>query len=56
MKRRDRSAIGLMIIVLLAAALTWLMFKTGYYENWLSINSILIADARFLAETWPYPG
>lgn len=56
MKRKDGWVIDLVIIALLAAALIWPMFKTRYYENWLSIDSTFIADARFLAENWPHPG
>ncbi|MBI2686810.1 MAG: hypothetical protein HYX27_10875 [Acidobacteria bacterium] len=44
------------VIVLIAAALIWPIFKTKYYENWLTIDSTFIADGRYLAENWPHPG
>jgi len=32
------------------------MFKTTYYENWLTIDSTFIADGRYLQEHLPHPG
>lgn len=56
MKSRRDWLLDCFLIALLAAALIWPMFKTRYYENWLSIDSTFIADARFLMENWPHPG
>ena len=44
------------VIALLASALIWPIFKTKYYENWLSIDATFIADGRFLSENLPHPG
>jgi hypothetical protein len=43
------------LVYLLAAALIWPLFKLKYMENWPSIESTFIADARFLTEHWPHP-
>lgn len=56
MKIRRDWILDCAIIAILAAILIWPMFKTRYYENWLSIDSTFIADARFLMENWPHPG
>jgi hypothetical protein len=42
-------------VFLLAAALIWPLFQAGYFNNWASIESTFIADARFLAGHWPHP-
>lgn len=34
----------------------WPIFKTKYYENWMTIDSTFIADGRFLSENLPHPG
>ena len=44
-----------LLVFLLAAALIWPLFKLKYMENWYSIESTFIADARYLAENWPHP-
>lgn len=43
-------------ISIFAAALIWPIFRTKYYENWFTIDSTFIADARFLMENGPHPG
>ena len=35
--------------------LTWPLFQVNYLDNWGSIESTFIADARFLKEHWPHP-
>ena len=44
-----------LLIFLLAAVLIAPLFGIEYLNNWGSIESTFIADARFLAEHWPHP-
>ena len=44
-----------LLIFALTAALIWPLFRIEYLTHWESIESIFIADARFLAEQWPFP-
>jgi hypothetical protein len=44
------------LIAAIAALLIWPIFKTKYYDNWLTIDSTFIADGRYLAENLPHPG
>jgi hypothetical protein len=44
-----------LLIFILTAAVIWPLFKTRYLASWGSIESIFIADARFLMEHWPHP-
>ena len=44
------------ILLLLAAALIAPLFRVNYLDNWPSIESTFIADARFLAAHMPHPG
>ena len=39
----------------MAAILIWPLFKVKYVDNWASIESTFIADARFLKQHWPHP-
>ena len=43
------------MFLLLAALLIWPLFRIEYFDNWGSIDSTFIADARFLREHWPHP-
>jgi hypothetical protein len=43
-------------LVVLAAALIWPLFRLTYLDNWPSIESTFIADARMLGENLPHPG
>jgi hypothetical protein len=43
------------LIFLLTAILILPLFRIEYLDQWGSIESIFIADARFLAENWPAP-
>lgn len=45
-----------LLILLLAAALIWPLFRLKYLDNWASIESTFIADARMLNEHLPHPG
>lgn len=45
----------LFLLFLLTAALIRPLFRGGYFENWGSIESTFIADARFLIAHWPHP-
>ena len=42
------------LIFAFAAVLIWPLFKVKYVDNWASIESTFIADARFLKENWPH--
>ena len=43
------------LIFVLAAVLIWPLFQVKYVDNWASIESTFIADARFLKQHWPHP-
>jgi hypothetical protein len=45
-----------LILFLLATALIWPLYKVKYLNNWGSIDSTFIADARMLKESYPRPG
>lgn len=55
-KDRDRWVLDCLLIAVCATILIWPIFKTKYYENWMTIDSTFIADARFLSENLPHPG
>jgi hypothetical protein len=42
-------------VFFLSAVLIAPLFTIGYLDEWGSIESTFIADARFLAEHWPHP-
>ena len=44
-----------LVIFLLAAILIWPLFKVKYVDNWASIESTFISDARYLKQHWPHP-
>jgi len=52
---RLRVALDILLVVLLMAVLTRPLFKLRYMDNWASIESTFISDARFLSEHWPSP-
>ncbi len=56
MTGRKSWALDLFLIAAIAAAMIWPIFKTKYYENWMTIDSTFIADGRFLSENLPHPG
>lgn len=56
MSERKSWALDLFLIAALTAAMIWPIFKTKYYENWMTIDSTFIADGRFLSENLPHPG
>lgn len=43
------------LILVLSAVLIWPLFKVKYVDNWASIESTFIADARYLKDHWPHP-
>ena len=44
------------VICAIVAALVWpLLVETTYLDNWGSIDSVFIGDARFIVENWPHP-
>ena len=45
-----------LLIHVLAAALIWPWFTLDYMNNWASIESTFIADARMLKANLPHPG
>lgn len=52
---RARVALDILLIVFAMAMLTRPLFKMRYMDNWASIESTFIADARFLSDHWPSP-
>jgi len=44
------------LLLVLASALVWPLFRLEYLDNWPSIESTFIADARMLAARLPHPG
>ncbi len=44
------------LLLILTAALVWPIFTLEYLDNWPSIESTFIADARMLADRMPHPG
>jgi len=57
MKKKDGSwLIDALFIAAITAFLIWPIFKTKYFDNWLTIDSTFIADGRYLSEHWPHPG
>ena len=47
-------AIGLAILLCVVLFIAPLL-RIEYFDNWGSIDSTFIADARFLMEHWPHP-
>jgi len=45
-----------MVLAVLVAVLIWPLFRLTYLDNWQSIESTFIADARILSENLPHPG
>src|ERR1700732_1478679 len=44
------------LLFLLTTLLIWPLFRLKYLDNWPSIESTFIADARMLAARLPHPG
>ena len=44
-----------LLVFMLTALLILPLFRAGYLDEWGSIESTFIADARFLIEHWPHP-
>jgi hypothetical protein len=53
--RRWELIFDLFVLFLFAAVLIKPLFHAGYLDKWGSIESSLIADARFLIDHWPHP-
>jgi hypothetical protein len=53
-KRRVDLAVAFALFVF-AALLIRPLFRIEYFNNWGSIDSTFIADARFLVDHWPHP-
>lgn len=45
----------ILLVILAAAVLMRPWFRTKYLDNWGSIESTFISDARFLVDHWPAP-
>jgi hypothetical protein len=45
-----------LLIAILATILIWPLFRLKYMDNWESIESTFISDARMLGENLPHPG
>ena len=50
-----RVALDIVLICLFTAVLIRPLFKMRYMDNWASIESTFISDARYLSENWPSP-
>src|SRR3954447_18447200 len=44
-----------LLILCLASVLIWPLFRLDYLDNWPSIESTFIADARMLGNNLPHP-
>ena len=53
--RRAEPLLDVAVLSLLTAILIVPLFRIGYVDQWGSIESTFIADARFLIEHWPHP-
>src|SRR3977135_3850278 len=53
---RRYKLVDTLLLSLLAVALVGPVFKVKYLDNWPSIESTFISDARLLAEHLPHPG
>ena len=53
--RRAESLLDAALLFILTAILIAPLFRIGYLDQWGSIESTFIADARFLIEHWPHP-
>jgi hypothetical protein len=49
-------AVDSLLLILLPSILIWPLFTLEYMDNWPSIESTFIADARMLSEHLPHPG
>lgn len=56
MTERKSWALDMFLIAAVAAAMIWPIFKTKYYDNWMTIDSTFIADGHYLSENLPHPG
>src|ERR1035438_8023197 len=54
--RRAAWWIDSFLLLVLASALVWPLFRLEYLDNFPSIESTFIADARMLRENLPHPG
>jgi hypothetical protein len=45
-----------LLVLCLASVLIWPLFRLEYLDNWPSIESTFIADARMLGSNLPHPG
>src|SRR5580658_6074841 len=45
-----------LLIAILTTILIWPLFRLKYMDNWPSIESTFISDARMLGEHLPHPG
>lgn len=54
-QRRKTWILDLLLVLAVSALLIWPLFKDKYVDNWGSIESTFIADARILKDHWPRP-
>jgi hypothetical protein len=50
------SRLNIAVLCCVATALVWPLFHLDYLDNWKSIESTFIADARMLSANLPHPG
>lgn len=55
MSPRRKVALDIVLICLLTAVLIRPLFQMRYMDNWASIESTFISDARYLSDNWPSP-
>lgn len=55
-EKRLRPILDSVFVFLLACVLLFPLFRLEYLDNWASIESTFIADARILRENLPHPG
>ncbi len=50
------SWLNIVVLCCVSAALVWPLFHLDYLDNWTSIESTFISDARILSTNLPHPG
>jgi hypothetical protein len=55
LRARKIILLDILLILFAAAFLIFPLFRAKYLDNWGSIESTFISDARFLIENWPHP-
>src|SRR5665213_3173238 len=56
MNAKRTTLFDVLLLIALTSALIWPLFRLEYLNNWGSIESTFIADARMLIVHFPHPG